>query len=456
MDGNSSRRRHARDPHSSELTCAQSKMGPIESLEQGPAISVPFRFLLTAPLFGVAAGLTLAWIGADALSSRWSPGAMALTHLITTGFLLQAMFGALLQLVPVAAAGNVWRPKLLAAIVHPIIAAGAILLSFSLLAWHPDELRLGALLLAVGTAGYALVIGAALLRTAATGATVRALRGSIVGLLMTVGLGVTLVQALTGSLRIAFIEATDLHAAWGLGGWALLLFAGVCLYVVPMFQLTPSYPGWLGRALVPWTLASLLATSVLALWPHGLLWQEATVGAGLLLAMVFAFATLWLQQHRRRARADASLYFFRSAMLCLLSAGGLYALGQTSEGAQVAMPPLIGVLILIGVLVAAVNAMLYKIVPFLCTLELQRHKTPLAKPSMLQFISSKAMVGQWWLHLLALALLGASTQLPLLTATAGLVFAASCAWLQWNLVAALRKYRGLRGPMRASAAVGES
>ena len=42
-------------------------MHPNLSFEQAPAISVPYRFFLTAPLFGAAAGLLLAWLGPAAL-----------------------------------------------------------------------------------------------------------------------------------------------------------------------------------------------------------------------------------------------------------------------------------------------------------------------------------------------------------------------------------------------------
>ena len=69
------------------------------SFEQAPPISVPFRFFLTAPLFGVAAGLLLIWFGADALASRWNAPTLALTHLLTVGFMLEAMCGALLQIL---------------------------------------------------------------------------------------------------------------------------------------------------------------------------------------------------------------------------------------------------------------------------------------------------------------------------------------------------------------------
>ncbi|MCE9569169.1 MAG: hypothetical protein K8R10_04030 [Rhodocyclales bacterium] len=81
------------------------------SFDQAPPISVPYRFFVAAPWFGVLAGILLTWSGADALASRWTPEALALTHLIALGFMLQAMCGALFQFIAVAVGGNVWRPK---------------------------------------------------------------------------------------------------------------------------------------------------------------------------------------------------------------------------------------------------------------------------------------------------------------------------------------------------------
>ena len=58
-------------------------MQALLSFEQSPPISAPLRFFLTAPLFGMLAGALLLWGGPDLLASRWTPGALALTHLIT-------------------------------------------------------------------------------------------------------------------------------------------------------------------------------------------------------------------------------------------------------------------------------------------------------------------------------------------------------------------------------------
>jgi hypothetical protein len=65
-------------------------------------------------------------------------------------------------------------------------------------------------------------------------------------------------------------------------------------------------------------------------------------------------------------------------------------------------------------------------------------------------ISAEAMTGQLRLHLLALALLLAAVWEPGLTRLAGAAFAASSAWLGWNLITALRRFQTFRDQIRAT------
>jgi len=78
-------------------------MQALLSFAQAPPFAAPFRFFLTAPLFAMLAGMLLLWTGPGLLASRWTPAALALTHLITVGFLLQVMLGAMIQILPVVA-----------------------------------------------------------------------------------------------------------------------------------------------------------------------------------------------------------------------------------------------------------------------------------------------------------------------------------------------------------------
>jgi hypothetical protein len=436
-------------------------MQPTLSFEQAPPISVPYRFFLTAPLFGAVAGLVLAWLGPAALESRWSPGALAMTHLIVVDFMLQAMCGALLQFVAVVAGANIWRPRLVAAVVHPLITAGAVFLATAFLLEQQLLFLLAALVFATALGLFLTVMAMALLRTPARGMSIHVLRLAVLGLLVTVVLGVTLASTLglQRSLQSVWSLAAliNVHVAWGLGGWALMLVIGVSYLVVPMFQLTPAYPVWLTR-LVP---AGLFL--VLCLWSLQLLpgtaeaqpWQSGVVLAGMLLAGLYAVTTLWLQSRRRRRQADVTFVFWRGAMLALLGFAASWLLfGALPQlGSHARAPLWLGVLALPGVFLSVIMGMLYKIMPFLNWLHLQRQGgTAMPPPNMKQMIPERAMRAQMRLHFAALVLLLAAVLWPALALPAGLAFSASCLWLEWNLIGAARVYARFRDSIRAAVA----
>ncbi|MFA5916125.1 MAG: permease [Burkholderiales bacterium] len=438
-------------------------MQPTLSFEQAPPISVPYRFFLTAPLFGAAAGLILAWLGPAAFESRWAPGALAMTHLIVVDFMLQVMCGSLLQFVAVVAGANIWRPRLVAALVHPLITAGAVFLASAFLLEQQLLFLAAAVSFAAALSVFLTVMAVALLRTPARGMSIHVLRVAVFGLLVTVVLGVTLAATLGlhESLQSVWSLLTliNVHVAWGLGGWALMLVIGVSYLVVPMFQLTPAYPVWLTRALP----AGLFL--VLCLWSLQLLpgrdeaqaWQSGVVLAGMLLAGVYAAITLWLQAHRRRRQADVTLVFWRGAMLALLAlaASWLLFIALPRLGEHPRAPLWLGVLALPGVFLSVIMGMLYKIMPFLNWLHLQRQGgTVTTQPNMKQMIPERAMRAQMRLHFAALLLLLAAVIWPALALPAGLAFAASCVWLEWNLVGAARLYARYRDNIRTALASG--
>ncbi len=438
-------------------------MQPTLSFEQAPPISVPYRFFLTAPLFGAVAGLILAWLGPAALESRWAPGALAMTHLIVVDFMLQAMCGSLLQFVAVVAGANIWRPRLVAALVHPLITAGAVFLATAFLLEQQLLFLAAALAFAAALGLFLTVMAIALLRTPARGMAIYVLRLAVLGLLVTVVLGVVLASTLGLHENLqsvwSLLTLINVHVAWGLGGWALMLVIGVSYLVVPMFQLTPSYPVWLTR-LLP---AGLLV--VLCLWSLQLLpgrdeiqpWQSGVVFAGMLLAGLYAAATLWLQSRRRRRQADVTLVFWRGAMLALLALAASWLVFEAVPklGGHERAPLWLGVLALPGVFLSVIIGMLYKIMPFLNWLHLQQQGgTVMTQPNMKQMIPEGAMRGQMRLHFTALALLLAAVLWPALALPAGLAFSASCLWLEWNLVGAARVYVRFRDKIRAAVAAG--
>ncbi|MBI3525628.1 MAG: hypothetical protein HY066_14100 [Betaproteobacteria bacterium] len=424
-------------------------MHPNLTFEQAPPISVPYRFFLTAPLFGVAAGLMLAWLGAAALESRWTPGALALTHLLTVGYMLQAMCGALLQFVPVSTGGNIWRPKLVAAVVHPLLALAALLLALAFVSGRAGLFQAAGPLFAVSLGGFLTVVAVALLHTQARSKSLDTLRLAIFGLLVTATLGMFLAIALGWQTGWPLLPAANVHAVWGLGGWALMLLMGVSILTVPMFQLTPPYPGWLARWLPPGLLLLLCLWSLQLVAGDGvaLAWQSGVALTGLLLAALYASTTLWLQARRRRRLVDVTFLFWRGAMWSLLALAVSWVMLELPQGyaEHPRAPQWLGMLALVGVFVSAINGMFYKIVPFLNWLHLQRlGGLKVLPPNIKQMIPEPAMRGQMKLHFVALGLLLAAVLWPPLARVAGLAFAASCLWLEWNLVGAARFYAVFR------------
>jgi len=428
-------------------------MQPNLSFDQAPAISVPYRFFLVAPWFGMMAGILLAWSGGEALASRWTPEALALTHLIALGFMLQAMCGALLQFIPVAVGCNVWRPQLVANIVQPLFLIGTLLLVAGLLFSRPSLLSATVPLFLLATGGFVVVVALALWRTPATSMTLWALRMAIGGLAITVLLGSLLAEALARSLPLPILDLTDVHLAWGLGGWALMMLAGVSYYVVPMFQLTRPYPPWFTRWFGPLLFLLLLAWSS-RLYFDDQRWSTVIALPLLLILSAYAGITLWLQYTRRRKIHDATSLFFRVAMVSILA----FAI---SSAAFVLLPEIsadprssvwLGVLVFAGVFVSAISGMIYKIVPFLNWLHLQRLGAPLsAMPNMNKMIPAEAMTGQLRLHVLAVVLLLAAIWQPGLARLAGVTLAASFAWMGWNLAGAVNRYQKFRDQIREAA-----
>jgi len=420
------------------------------SFDQAPPISVPLRFFLTAPLFGCAAGLLVALLGGDLLASRWSGPALAATHLLTLGFMLQAMVGATLQVLPVAIGANVWRPRATATITHVGLTAGTLLLVGGFLFELPLLFRIAAPLLVAALTVFILAVGRGLFGGPARGNTVTALRAAVPALAITGTIGAALAVAFGWGNGWPLMLLTDLHAAWGLIGWGLLLLAGVSFLVVPMFQLTPPYRDWIGRRLPLGLAALLLAWSLAAAAgePAAALRDALSVLLGFA-AIVFAAETLRLQRLRRRKHVDATFLFWRTAMLALIAAVGLALVlvlaGEVPNRSLIEIA--VGLALLAGFYVSVITGMCYKIVPFVTWLHLQQRMA--RPPNMNQIVTEASVIRQLRVHWAALAALAAGLLFPPSLMLGGLLFAVSCAWLEINLAGAARLYGRLS---RAAAA----
>lgn len=419
-------------------------MQALLSFDNAPPFAAPLRFFLTGPLFAVLAGLLLLFEGPGLLVSRWAPGTLAATHLLTIGFMLQIMLGALIQVLPVVAGANLTRPLRVAGWVHAGLSLGALALAGGFLFSQPGLLVLGSALLAASLLYFLLTAGRALLGVSSSSPTIRGLKLALFSLFAVVALGCLMALALSQGWALPLPMLSDLHAAWGLAGWAGVLLAAMAYVVVPMFQLTPGYPArpsWWFPVLV---VGLLLSWSVAALfdWPGLIRLCQALLA---LAGLAFAGLTWRLQRQRRRARADATHRYWQTgltasiAALLMLLAAALWPV--LSE--QPVWPLLVGILLIAGAYPSFIIGMLYKIVPFLAWLHLQNQgQAKIAAPNMSRILAGGVMQKQWWLYLLALLSLLAAGFFPRwLARPAGLFFALANGGLGYNLYLAMRCYR---------------
>ena len=428
------------------------------SLDQAPPLSVPSRFFLTTPVFGVLAACILLWSGPEIFSSRQAPHALAFTHSLTLGFICMTMFGAMQQLLPVLVGSPARRPGASSTTLHALLTLGALAM---ILGFLSDQKGLLLVSLALLFLAFALFLGITthgLARAKARTPTVVSmwLASTSLGIAITLGLFSGIRRLLDDTHHVG-----DIHLTWALTGWVGLMVMGIAYEVVPMFQLTPVYPDRMRRALAPLLFACMALYTCLRFLPEA--WQQGPLhpftAIVLLLAgfSAFALTTLRLQQQRRRKLPDVTLDYWRLGMICLLVFSLLWIAGPLLVPSTLIADGevFLGLLLIVGVILSLICGMLYKIVPFLLWFHLQSSLEEYVKlPSMKELLPDAPARRQLHVHIMSLILLlAASMQPSWFTYPAALLFAASSIMLGANLLTAYRKYRETRSMLET---LGES
>lgn len=415
------------------------------AFNNSPALSVPLRFFLNVPVFVLLTAMVLLWAGPEAISSRWSPVTLALTHLLTLGVLASAMIGALLQILPVATNVNALQPQLTATLVHALLTLGTLALAAAFLFAKPLLIQVAVVLLLLALLWLVLAISQGLwlhrkIAAPQSANELLSIRFAITALFITACLGGSLAIALGWQLNAPLLLLTHLHSTWGLLGWVGLLIMGISFQVIPIFLVTELYPATLTR----WLTTAVFM--LLALWTVSMVYisEYPVINFILELALMltyvaYAVSTFYLLWTRKRPVADATTLFWRLAMLCLTGCGLLWLIGIVS-GADLSVT--LGTLFIIGFAWSAINGMLYKILPFLLWYHAQKDLKVALRivPKVKQIIPDTVAVTQFKLHLLAVLLLMTATVWPVLVRPAAIVLTVSAAALAMNMINALRLY----------------
>lgn len=410
------------------------------SYDQGPPLGLPLRFFLAAPVFLLSAAAGAIYAGPEVFQARWNPATLALTHLLTLGFLGMVMIGALLQMLPVVIGVRIPAVRRVARTGWWGLSAGIVMLASGLVLGSPNALTLAALLIAVGLLPLLGAMLVCVTRSNVVSIVAWPMRQAWLALLLVLAIGVWLALGLAGHVPLPDLSSlTDLHLAWGLGGWILIIVTGVAYQVVPMLLLTPPYPSLAERSLTWIMLAGLAGFSVARALPGApgllVLATESTMAAA---AFAFAAVTLWLQARRRRKLTDVTLWFWRFGMISLAACGLMLPFARSES-----LNLLLGRLFLLGFAASVICGMLYKIVPFLAWfhLQAQRQNRSVPIPNMKQFIPENMARDQLVLHGTGTALCVAAPWLPWPVVQFGLVLLMGSAGLLWlNLYLARRRF----------------
>lgn len=370
-----------------------------------PPIDLPFRFFLTAPLFIILCAFLIFFSGETLWVSRWQPSMLALTHGFTLGFLTMVMMGALLQLLPVIGGVGVANPRLVVGSCHSTLVIGTLCLMANFI-WPSTLFAVSSLIFLVCSIGvYLLAFAWVLVKKLSQGDSIIGFRLAMSALFIVLLLGVGLLSQSLGFTGINSMGKvlTNNHALFGLAGWVSLLIISVSFQVIPMFHVAPSFPRVISRYLP----SSLFFLLVFAIFKPVLIVPLIVLIHGL-----FALSLLWVISKRKRKIPDSTIRFWQLAALTLITLNIFYFTPNKYLSPIISQQKtlLIAAIYLYFYLVAVVQGMLLKILPFLSYTHLQQKcminlSAMQAIPHMHEFLNKKH--GQWlfYLHLITGAVL---------------------------------------------------
>lgn len=417
------------------------------ALDSIPPLFIPLRFFLTAPLFGILASLLIIFTGEDLWLSRWNSAALSLTHLLTVGFMLMVMIGALFQFIPVISGHLIPATKTIVPVIHPLLVLGGLSLSFAFISHSRPFYSMAFISLGITAIIFSIALARLLYSRFSDKTAVFLLRIVWLVLVVTLGLGLYMLLAYYyPDSGINYRLYTNIHATWGLTGWMVLLIMAVSSQVIPMFLVTPAFSEYYLKGL---SISIFVTLVLLSFFSHtNIQWLLKFLFS--LELFFFSTYTLWLISKRKRKIADVTINFWYLSLSSLLLSVLIYwlmVLLQWGNDGQFQM--ILAILLIYGLAIGSIMGMLQKIVPFLIYLHLQRmamkHPSALAGlPTMKGIIKVKYLRWQYFLHLGSLTMLLLSVYLPVLTVLAGVLMLLNFICLEYCLFSAVFLYKHSR------------
>ncbi|MFK5984165.1 MAG: hypothetical protein QM479_01890 [Pseudomonadota bacterium] len=420
------------------------------SFESMPPLFIPLRFFLTAPFFGILASLLFLFDAQLIHSSRWSGETLAITHLLTLGFMLMSMTGAMFQFIPVITGYAIPASKHITSSIYFSLIFGSLFLTAGFLTQKVVFFQFALFFLAVVLVVFIGSLSYLLITLKSKKEAVFVLRLVDVSLLITLVLGLFMTMGYSfNGLGIAYREYTDLHLMWGLVGWTILLILAVSSQVIPMFHVAPAFPALYLKILSVFIMLCLMSLTLLVLTDSSdqlIKIADFSLSFGIL---VYAFYSLFMINKRKRKVKDITINFWRLALTILILVVALYwSNALINQYYVIELELLLGLLFIFGFAISCIIGMMQKIVPFIIYMHLQRKimlkptKMGLL-PNMQSLISVKNQQVQLYLHILTLLLMSLSivfNSVFVLSLLAAVMMFLNFSWLAYNLYYSSKQY----------------
>ena len=402
--------------------------------DQAPPIAAPFRFFLTAPIFGILAGILIFSVDATALSSRYSVESIAIAHIITIGFLGFVMLGALTQMLPVLAGVKISHVDIISKSSYALLVLGLIFMSIGLLNDNSSITVLSSILLGSGFFITVVSMLVALRKVTNITSSVMAIITSLVFAFFVAILGTYLLFSHgTNNFSSLHVVLSNVHSVWAIFGFAGILIIGVSFHVLPMFYVAPRFKNFC-KTKVTW-----LISFGLILWLFlNIFLDEYSYIAKIWIAVFFwAFATtVWKKlNERRRPIVDVTVWYWRSAAIFLTLGAFAWALNDIYKLEYIVL-----VSILIGAFILSIMmGMLYKIIPFLVWFHLNSMGY-MTIPTITEMINKNLAKTQFVMFIVSIIGFFISYFLPEILPITAISFIVSMVILEYNIISPVLVY----------------
>ena len=359
------------------------------SLNQAPPYQAPIKFFLTAPIFAIIAGIFAFFSYSFEIHD---PYIIATIHLITIGFIIITIIGALQQMLPVIAGAIIPNAKRVSNITYFLLIFGLLFFTLAFIIYKKLFFFLAGVFLALGLLYFTIIALTQLIKVENRSYIVQGIIISLAFFLIAFLLGIfLLITNATANITELHYSIALLHYNYIFFGFIFLLIVSITIQVVPMFWVTINFSKKEQASII------LSTTTLLMIYPLNVfLHLELDIVYKLIFgAIIFYFVFLTIQklQQRKRKLKDITVYFYMTSMI-FLAIGSIYWLTMSFFE----LPTnLLGVLFGLGFIVSLMNGMLYKIVPFLTWFHLNAQGI-FEIPTIREMVPIKNMQTQFILH----------------------------------------------------------